>query len=60
MEIILDELKRTLKYHQRQLDDNLKQIQSKEESISMLKESNQKHTDAIRQIGEFIKSQEGE
>lgn len=59
MEIVLEELKRTLKYHQRQHDDNLHQIKSKEESISMLKEANNKHVEAIKQIEDFIKQQQG-
>lgn len=59
MELILDELKRTLKYHKRQLDDNLSQIQSKEEAINMLKEANKKHIEAMNEIDAFIKKHEG-
>jgi hypothetical protein len=58
LEIILDELKRTLKYHKRQLEDNMLQIKNKEESISMLKEANEKHVEAINQIIDFIKQNE--
>lgn len=60
MEIILDELKKTLKYHQRQLQDNLNQIQNKDESIAMLKDSNKKHVEAIQQIEGFIKKHDKE
>jgi flagellar motility protein MotE (MotC chaperone) len=55
---VLDELKRSLKYHQRQLDDNLSQIKAKGESISILKEANKKHEEIIQEFEKFIKEHE--
>lgn len=54
MELAIDELKRSQKYHIRQLDENLNEIRSKEEAIEMLKKSNEKHIRIIEQIDQLI------
>lgn len=54
MELAIDELKRSQKYHIRQLDENLNEIRSKEEAIEMLKKSNEKHIQIIEQIDQLI------
>jgi hypothetical protein len=58
MELALDELYRSQKYHLKQLEENLQSIRSKEEAIQMLKEANEKEKRIIEQINkaiEFIK-----
>lgn len=58
MQLAVDELGRSLKYHTKQLEENLQSIRNKEETIELLKESNKKHISIIEQISkaiEFIK-----
>lgn len=54
MDYAIDELCRSLRYHQRQLDENLTEIQRKEEAIDLLKSSNEKHKEIIQQIEQAI------
>jgi prefoldin subunit 5 len=58
MEYVLDELQKSLKYHLRQLDENLNKIRTNEESIEDLKTRNERHKQAITEIGEHIESLE--
>jgi hypothetical protein len=58
MEFIIDELKKSLKYHLRQLDENLKKIKSSEEVIEDLKYRNESHERAISEIGGHIEKLE--
>lgn len=54
MELAIEELCRSQKYHQRQLEENLQSIRSKEEAIELLKQSNEKHIQIINQINALI------
>ncbi|WP_445505792.1 hypothetical protein [Niallia sp. 03091] len=54
MEIIIDELVRSQRYHQRQLDENIQQIRNKEESIAVLKNANETHIKVLNELGQFI------
>lgn len=54
MELVLDELRKAMKYHQRQLEENLHKITSKEESIKQLHEANEKHWESIQQLLKVI------
>ena len=54
MQYVIDELTKSLRYHRRQMDDTLNKIKNSEESIAMLKESNQKHTQAIEEIANHL------
>lgn len=50
MKYVIDELTKSLRYHRRQMDENVNKIRHSEESIAMLKESNVKHSQAIEEI----------
>jgi cell division protein FtsB len=56
MEHVLDELQKALRYHLRQLDENLNKIRTNEESIEDLKTRNERHKQAITEIGEHIET----
>lgn len=58
MNLVIDELRRTQKYHLKQLEENLQSIRNKEESIEMLKAANEKHRETLEQIGEAVKKLE--
>jgi len=58
MNYVLDELQKSQKYHLRQLEENVRKIQLSEESIADLKVRNEKHRQAISEIGQFIESLE--
>lgn len=50
MELALEELNRSLKYHTKQLEENLQSIRSKEEAIEALRAANVKEAHIIEQI----------
>ena len=50
MELALEELNRSLKYHTKQLEENLQSIRSKEEAIEALRAANVKESYIIEQI----------
>lgn len=50
MQYVIDELSKSLRYHMRQLDENLNKIKSNEESTASLKERNMRHHQAIEEI----------
>jgi repressor of nif and glnA expression len=54
MRFVIDELTKSLRYHMRQLDDNLNKIERSEESIVMLKEKNLDHHKAIEEIEFYL------
>lgn len=54
MEYALEELYRSLKYHSRQLEENLTDIRFKEEAIESLKTSNEKHIAIIKQLEQAV------
>jgi oligoribonuclease NrnB/cAMP/cGMP phosphodiesterase (DHH superfamily) len=54
MRFVIDELTKSLRYHVRQLDDNLNKIERSEESIAMLKEKNLDHHKAIEEIEFYL------
>jgi hypothetical protein len=54
MELALEELYRSQKYHYKQLEENLQSIRNKEEAIELLKQSNQRHVQIIDQINALI------
>jgi repressor of nif and glnA expression len=54
MRFVIDELTKSLRYHMRQLDDNLNKIERSEESIAMLKEKNLDHHKAIEEIEFYL------
>jgi uncharacterized protein Yka (UPF0111/DUF47 family) len=54
MKLAIEELYRSQKYHQRQLEENLQSIRSKEEAIELLKQSNEKHIQVIDQINALV------
>lgn len=58
MQYVLDELQKSLRYHLRQLEENLNKIRLYEETIEDLKTRNGKHKDAISEIGKHIESLE--
>jgi peptidoglycan hydrolase CwlO-like protein len=58
MEFIIDELKKSLKYHLRQLDENLNKIRTYEGTIEDLKYRNESHERAIKEIGGHIEQLE--
>lgn len=60
MQFVLDELKKSMKYHLRQLDENLNKIRTYEETIQDLKHRNEQHERAIKEIGGHIEKLEEE
>ncbi|MDP4105311.1 MAG: hypothetical protein Q8935_10170, partial [Bacillota bacterium] len=54
MELVIDELRRTQKYHLRQLEENLQKIKSYEEAIEVLKQGNEKHRETLEQVGQAL------
>lgn len=56
MELAIEELFRSQKYHLRQLEENLQQIKQKEETIELLKEKNKEHELIIDQINDVIEA----
>jgi prefoldin subunit 5 len=54
MKLVIDELRRTQKYHLRQLEENLQKIKSYEEAIEVLKQGNEKHRQTLEQIGQAL------
>jgi repressor of nif and glnA expression len=54
MQYVVDELTKSLRYHMRQLDENLQTIKHREESIEKLKEGNEKHKQAIEEIEFYL------
>jgi prefoldin subunit 5 len=54
MNLAIDELRRTQKYHLRQLEENLQKIKSYEEAIEVLKKGNEKHRETLEQIGQAL------
>ena len=58
MQFVVDELKRSLRYHLRQLDENLNKIRTYEGTIEDLKHRNEDHERAIEEIGGHIEKLE--
>jgi cell division protein FtsB len=58
MNYVVDELQKALKYHLRQLDENLYKVRTYEESIEDLKTRNERHKAAITEIKEHIETLE--
>jgi len=58
MQFVIDELSKSLRYHIRQLDENLNKIESSEQSIEMLKEKNLDHHKAIEEIEFYLEQLE--
>jgi hypothetical protein len=56
MQHVLDELRKSVKYHIRQLEENCQKIKLNEESNALLKEKNEKHREAISEMSHFIES----
>lgn len=54
MELAIEELQRSMKYHQRQLEENLQNIRGKEEAIELLKVANEKEIFIMDQINKAI------
>lgn len=54
MNLAIDEIYRSRKYHIRQLEENLQEIRNKEEVISFLKTSNEKHIQIIEQLSQAM------
>jgi hypothetical protein len=54
MELAIDEIYRSQRYHIKQLEENLQSIRSKEEAIELLKTANKKHIQIIEQINELV------
>jgi prefoldin subunit 5 len=54
MDLVIDELRRTQKYHLRQLEENLHKIKSYEEAIETLKKGNENHRQTLEQIGQAL------
>jgi uncharacterized protein Yka (UPF0111/DUF47 family) len=54
MDLVKDELRKTQRYHLRQLEDNLHKIKSYEEAIEALKQGNEKHRETLEQIGQAL------
>ena len=52
----IEELKRSKHYHKKQLEENIHKVQSKTESIELLKTANEKHLEIMDQIDEAIKA----
>lgn len=49
------ELQRSLTYHQKQLEENIQNIERKQESIDLLLTANEKHVEIIFEIKEAMK-----
>ena len=60
MKYVTDELQKSLKYHLRQLEENLQKISTYEETINDLKSRNERHREAIEELGEYIEQLKGE
>jgi chromosome segregation ATPase len=56
MNYVLDELRKSLKYHLRQMEDNSNKISHYEEAQQDLKTRNERHKQAITEIGEHIEA----
>jgi flagellar motility protein MotE (MotC chaperone) len=54
MKYVIDELSKSLRYHMRQLEDNLRNIEHKKEAVAMLEEKNQQHEQAIQEINHYL------
>lgn len=54
MELAIDELYKSRKYHDRQIGEHLLDIQNKETGIKLLKGSITKHEETIKQIDRLI------
>ena len=58
MNHVIEELKKSQKYHQRQLEENSQKIQSKKEAIELLQTANVKHMEVLLQLDKAIKELE--
>lgn len=58
MQFVIDELKRTLKYKKRQVEDNVTKIQLNKESIESLEQANERERQAIQQIEQLLEELE--
>lgn len=54
MKLVLDELRKSLRYHQRQLQENLDKIKANEESNVMLLDKSKIHEQTIAEIEKVI------
>jgi flagellar motility protein MotE (MotC chaperone) len=55
----LDELRKSLRYHTRQLEENKQEIIRKEESIALLQEKNKVHEDIVEELQKAIELIQG-
>ena len=58
MELVIDELRKSQRYHQRQLEENSQKIQAKKEAIELLQTANLKHVEILLQLDKAIKELE--
>ena len=58
MNHVIEELKKSHKYHTRQLEENSQKIQSKKEAIELLQTANVKHLEVLLQLDKAIKELE--
>ena len=58
MQLVIETLRKEIKYHQRQVEENSQKIQSKKESIELLKTANLKHVEILLQLDKAIKELE--
>lgn len=54
MRYALDEIRRSLAHHERQIIENLREITRKEEAIAMYNEKNIKHEQMVKELKEVI------
>jgi predicted RNase H-like nuclease (RuvC/YqgF family) len=54
MNFAIDELERSIRYHIRQHEENVREIQNKRESIEMLEEKNEQHLQIVEELKEAI------
>jgi chromosome segregation ATPase len=54
MNLVIDELRRTQKYHLRQLEENINKIKFHEEAIETLKNGIEQHRETLQQIREAL------
>lgn len=54
LELALEELRKSLSYHKRQIEDNLREIERREQSIAMYEEKNIKHAQMVEELNQVI------
>lgn len=58
MQLAIETLRKEIKYHTRQVEENSQKIESKKESIELLKTANLKHVEILLQLDKAIKQLE--